>query len=199
MHKLHYMHSHVQRYTSVCLLSCPVHFVASCVRPPYVHLALLLRMICTTCCKVFGLFQRLQSCNARTSLLLSAPPCLRVLHWVRMQIEPVEERLMATSCSDNSVSVWDVRKLSQGGKPISSISHSLTCQSAFFAPDGGFLTPLTKSHAGVSSIAVPSHMHAGTALAGIHPAPLIPGKGLIHRKTAAAGAFHAATELAVSA
>lgn len=43
---------------------------------------------------------------------------------------------MATSCSDNSVCVWDVRKLSQGGKPISSISHSLTCQSAFFAPDG---------------------------------------------------------------
>lgn len=49
---------------------------------------------------------------------------------------------MATSCSDNSVCVWDVRKLSQGGKPVSSISHSLTCQSAYFAPDGVLSHPL---------------------------------------------------------
>ncbi|KAL3141680.1 hypothetical protein ABBQ32_004368 [Trebouxia sp. C0010 RCD-2024] len=53
-----------------------------------------------------------------------------------VHIEPVEERLMATSCSDNSVCVWDVRKLSQGSKPLSTITHSLTCQSAYFAPDG---------------------------------------------------------------
>ena len=65
----------------------------------------------------------------------SVPDLAQSFH-VWIQIEPVEERLMATSCSDNSVCVWDVRKLSQGGKPLSSISHSLTCQSAFFAPDG---------------------------------------------------------------
>ena len=53
-----------------------------------------------------------------------------------MQIEPGEEHLLATACSDNSICIWDVRKLSQGGKPVSSVSHSLTCQSAYFAPDG---------------------------------------------------------------
>ena len=70
-------------------------------------------------------------CTAMHSVPDPAPS----LH-VWIQIEPMEERLMATSCSDNSVCVWDVRKLSQGGEPLSSISHSLTCQSAFFAPDG---------------------------------------------------------------
>ena len=53
-----------------------------------------------------------------------------------MQIEPGQEHLLATACSDNSICIWDVRKLSQGGKPVSSVAHSLTCQSAYFAPDG---------------------------------------------------------------
>ena len=53
-----------------------------------------------------------------------------------VQVEPVNEQLFATACSDNSVAVWDRRKLSKGGKPLSTVSHSLTCQSAFFAPDG---------------------------------------------------------------
>ncbi len=56
-----------------------------------------------------------------------------------MQIEPGQEHLLATACSDNSICIWDVRKLSQGGKPVSSVTHSLTCQSAYFAPDGVFL------------------------------------------------------------
>jgi WD40 repeat protein len=55
-----------------------------------------------------------------------------------MQIEPGQEHLLATACSDNSICIWDVRKLSQGGKPVSSVTHSLTCQSAYFAPDGVF-------------------------------------------------------------
>ena len=53
-----------------------------------------------------------------------------------VQVEPVNEQLFATASTDNSVAVWDRRKLSKGGKPISTVSHSLTCQSAFFAPDG---------------------------------------------------------------
>ncbi|DBB11441.1 hypothetical protein WJX82_009846 [Trebouxia sp. C0006] len=53
-----------------------------------------------------------------------------------VNIEPGQEHLLATACSDNSICIWDVRKLSQGGKPVRSVSHSLTCQSAYFAPDG---------------------------------------------------------------
>lgn len=59
-----------------------------------------------------------------------------VISSLGVQVEPVNEQLFATACSDNSVAVWDWRKLSKGGKPISTVSHSLTCQSAFFAPDG---------------------------------------------------------------
>ncbi len=58
-----------------------------------------------------------------------------------MQIESGQEHLLATACSDNSICVWDVRKLSQGGKPVSSVTHSLTCQSAYFAPDGRLTLP----------------------------------------------------------
>lgn len=75
--------------------------------------------------------------NTHVHLHGSVSPLLRLSQLVAMQVEPVEERLMATACSDNSVCVWDVRKLSQGAKPVDSITHSLTCQSAFFAPDGG--------------------------------------------------------------
>lgn len=56
-----------------------------------------------------------------------------------MQVEPTEERLLVTSSADNSLAIWDVRQMGKGGKPVSSASHSLTCQSAYFAPDGGDL------------------------------------------------------------
>ena len=51
-------------------------------------------------------------------------------------MEPNEEQLLVTASADNSVAIWDVRKLGKGGKPVSSATHSLTCQSAYFAPDG---------------------------------------------------------------
>ena len=71
------------------------------------------------------------------SLVAMVSLCCPCLNWAcLMQIEPGEEHLLATACSDNSICIWDVRKLSQGGKPVSSVSHSLTCQSAYFAPDG---------------------------------------------------------------
>ena len=47
-----------------------------------------------------------------------------------------------SSSSDNSLAVWDLRKLSDSGKikSVASGVHSKTCQSAYFAPDGNLLT-----------------------------------------------------------
>ena len=53
-----------------------------------------------------------------------------------LQVEPGEERYFITSCSDNSIALFDLRKMGKGSKPAATATHSLTCQSAFFAPDG---------------------------------------------------------------
>lgn len=57
-----------------------------------------------------------------------------------IMIEPLEERLLATSCSDTSVCVWDVRKLgtpgAKGVKPVGTIHHGKSCQGAYWAPHG---------------------------------------------------------------
>ena len=53
-----------------------------------------------------------------------------------LQVEPGEERYFITSCSDNSIALFDLRKMGKGSKPAATAMHSLTCQSAFFAPDG---------------------------------------------------------------
>lgn len=53
-----------------------------------------------------------------------------------LSLEPLAEHLLATSSSDNSTVVFDVRHLGKGGKPVCSASHAYTCQSAYFAPDG---------------------------------------------------------------
>lgn len=55
-----------------------------------------------------------------------------------LHLEPGAERELASSCSDGSVAVWDVRKLASGGavQPIATAGHSFTCQSAYFAPNG---------------------------------------------------------------
>ena len=48
-----------------------------------------------------------------------------------------------SSSSDNSLAIWDLRKLSDAGKikSVASGVHSKTCQSAYFAPDGTSLSP----------------------------------------------------------
>lgn len=53
-----------------------------------------------------------------------------------MQVEPGQEHLLVSSSSDNSLAVWDSRKLGRGCRALARAAHSLTCQSAFFAPDG---------------------------------------------------------------
>ena len=57
-----------------------------------------------------------------------------------LQVEPGEERYFITSCSDNSIALFDLRKMGKGSKPAATARHSLTCQSAFFAPDGASCT-----------------------------------------------------------
>ena len=53
-----------------------------------------------------------------------------------VHVEPGEERLLATSCGDQTVCVWDVRNTGKGAKPTSLLQHSKSCQAAYFAPDG---------------------------------------------------------------
>ena len=53
-----------------------------------------------------------------------------------VHLEPGAERVMATSCGDQTVQVWDVRKSGKGAKPLSRLQHSKSCQAAYFAPDG---------------------------------------------------------------
>ena len=64
-----------------------------------------------------------------------------------LHLEPAGERELASSCSDGSLAVWDVRKLTSaaGGvvQPVATARHSFTCQSAYFAPNGAQpVTPL---------------------------------------------------------
>lgn len=53
-----------------------------------------------------------------------------------VHVEPGAERLIATSCGDQTVCVWDVRNTGKGAKPVSRLQHSKSCQAAYFAPDG---------------------------------------------------------------
>ena len=57
-----------------------------------------------------------------------------------LHVEPLAERELASSCSDGSIALWDVRKLASadGGavQPSATAGHSFTCQAAYFAPDG---------------------------------------------------------------
>lgn len=51
-----------------------------------------------------------------------------------------------SSSSDNSLAVWDLRKLEAAGKikQLASGVHPKTCQSAYFAPDGESPKPNTQ-------------------------------------------------------
>ena len=53
-----------------------------------------------------------------------------------VHVEPGAERLVATSCGDQTVKVWDVRNVGKGAKPVSRLQHSKSCQAAYFSPDG---------------------------------------------------------------
>lgn len=48
----------------------------------------------------------------------------------------LDERQLASACSDGSIAVWDVRQLKPKCRPLATARHAYTCQSAFFAPDG---------------------------------------------------------------
>lgn len=47
--------------------------------------------------------------------------------------------MLVSSCGDNSLAVWDLRKFGKGAKAVAVTAHSRTCQSAYFAPDGAAL------------------------------------------------------------
>ena len=57
-----------------------------------------------------------------------------------LHLEPAAEKELASSCSDGSVALWDVRKLTASSigvvQPIATAGHSFTCQAAYFAPNG---------------------------------------------------------------
>lgn len=53
-----------------------------------------------------------------------------------IHVDPCADHLVATSSTDSSVSIWDMRSFGPKSKPLSSGSHRQTCQSAYFAPDG---------------------------------------------------------------
>lgn len=57
---------------------------------------------------------------------------------LRLQFAPGEEHLVVSSSSDNSLAVWDLRKLKDNSKfaYLARAVHPKTCQSAYFAPDG---------------------------------------------------------------
>jgi WD repeat-containing protein 76 len=53
-----------------------------------------------------------------------------------LSLEPLHGRLLASSATDYNVCIWDVRKLGKGCKPLETLEHNKSCQSAYFAPDG---------------------------------------------------------------
>ena len=53
-----------------------------------------------------------------------------------VHLEPGAERAIATSCGDQTVCVWDVRRTGKGAKPLSRLQHGKSCQAAYWSPDG---------------------------------------------------------------
>ncbi|KAK3278453.1 hypothetical protein CYMTET_13611, partial [Cymbomonas tetramitiformis] len=51
-----------------------------------------------------------------------------------VSLEPGEERVLATATGDGTVRVWDVRKLAPGVKPLATLPHQKSVQSAVFDP-----------------------------------------------------------------
>ena len=74
--------------------------------------------------------------DARSGKLASAAVQLHEKKINTVHLEPGAERTIATSCGDQTVCVWDVRKTGKGAKPLSRLQHSKSCQAAYFSPDG---------------------------------------------------------------
>eukprot|EP01025_Chloroclados_australasicus_P035698 TRINITY_DN3634_c0_g1_i4.p1 TRINITY_DN3634_c0_g1~~TRINITY_DN3634_c0_g1_i4.p1 ORF type:complete len:472 (-),score=42.60 TRINITY_DN3634_c0_g1_i4:324-1739(-) len=55
-----------------------------------------------------------------------------------VNLEPMHSQIFLTCCNDNTVAVWDMRKLQESGKKknLYEMPHSRTCQSAYFCPGG---------------------------------------------------------------
>ena len=53
--------------------------------------------------------------------------------------DPLAEHLVATSSTDSTIAIWDLRKMQSARSsptPIATAEHGKTCQSAYFCPDG---------------------------------------------------------------
>jgi hypothetical protein len=79
--------------------------------------------------------------DTRAGSVAGAPMRLHEKRINTVHLEPGAGTLLATACGDAHVCVWDVRALGgssgRGGpKPLASLAHGKSCQSAFFAPDG---------------------------------------------------------------
>lgn len=74
--------------------------------------------------------------DARSGKLTSPAVQLHEKKINTVHLEPGAERVVATSCGDQTVCVWDVRKCGKGAKPLSRLQHSKSCQAAYFAPNG---------------------------------------------------------------
>ena len=77
-----------------------------------------------------------QVVDARSGKIASPAVQLHQKKINTIHLEPGAERTIATSCGDQTVCVWDVRKTGQGAKPLSLLQHSKSCQAAYFSPDG---------------------------------------------------------------
>lgn len=53
-----------------------------------------------------------------------------------IHVDPIAQHLIATSSTDSTVAMWDIRKLGTRATPMATASHNQTCQSAYFSPDG---------------------------------------------------------------
>lgn len=52
-------------------------------------------------------------------------------------LEPGSQNMLATSASDATVCLWDIRKgLSRGAKPLHQLDHGKSCHGAYWAPQG---------------------------------------------------------------
>jgi WD40 repeat protein len=78
----------------------------------------------------------------------SNPPCSKVN---TLHLDPLAPHLLASSCSDGSVKIWDVRSMathcssssstssskgSKSPKPLCTVSHAQSSQAAYWSPDG---------------------------------------------------------------
>jgi len=53
--------------------------------------------------------------------------------------DPLAEHLVATSSTDSTIAIWDLRKIQSARStpsPLATAEHGKTCQSAYFCPDG---------------------------------------------------------------